>query len=254
MHLVTYLLAESRRCKRRTTTLLHAADTIAMQLPLTRLVIICAAVICLGAGGPSPWIGEVPADVAQIEPPVSAGKADEESKELAMDDSSESAGQYQPPAPILYAPGYVRLFNAQTRERYAFYFRDESGNYDIPVLNYFDWFLRCHKDRDQYIKYDWRVIEYLNLLSYYLGRPEILVTSGYRTPRHNAWLRSTGTRTAARSLHMRGQALDISVPGMRLDDVWRAAYYARQQLGFGGLGYYPYSNFIHIDSGPLRTW
>jgi uncharacterized protein YcbK (DUF882 family) len=76
------------------------------------------------------------------------------------------------------------------------------------------------------------------------------VISGYRSPVTNSMLRSKSEGVAAHSLHLRGMAIDIrlgDVPLPRLRDAVLAA--AR-----GGVGYYPASNFVHVDTGRVRRW
>jgi uncharacterized protein YcbK (DUF882 family) len=76
------------------------------------------------------------------------------------------------------------------------------------------------------------------------------IFSGYRSPATNRRLRLTTNGVAKNSFHMQGQALDI-----RLTDV--ATGTARDiasQLGLGGVGYYPNSDFLHVDTGPVRDW
>jgi zinc D-Ala-D-Ala carboxypeptidase len=77
-----------------------------------------------------------------------------------------------------------------------------------------------------------------------IGVP-LIVTSGYRSPAHNE--RVGG---AANSMHLRGQAFDISMNN--LDPEWfiREA----RRYGFSGIGTYPRGNFVHIDTGPAREW
>jgi uncharacterized protein YcbK (DUF882 family) len=79
------------------------------------------------------------------------------------------------------------------------------------------------------------------------------VISGYRSPRTNAMLRERGgshTGVATKSLHMVGKAIDIRVPGVKLDDLRGAA----KALKIGGVGFYPSSNFVHVDIGRVRYW
>ena len=76
------------------------------------------------------------------------------------------------------------------------------------------------------------------------------VISGYRSPKTNAMLRQNSGGVAKRSYHMQGRAIDIRLPGMRLPDMRRAALGLRG----GGVGYYPKSGFLHIDTGPVRQW
>lgn len=81
-------------------------------------------------------------------------------------------------------------------------------------------------------------------------RTRFEVISGYRSPTTNAALRRKSEGVAARSLHMVGQAIDIRVPGVRLPSLHAAAL----ELGAGGVGYYPVSNFVHVDTGRVRRW
>jgi uncharacterized protein YcbK (DUF882 family) len=79
------------------------------------------------------------------------------------------------------------------------------------------------------------------------------VISGYRSPATNAMLHERGgaqSGVAVHSLHMVGQAIDIRVPGVALDNLRRAA----RSLKLGGVGFYPSSNFVHVDIGRVRFW
>jgi uncharacterized protein YcbK (DUF882 family) len=76
------------------------------------------------------------------------------------------------------------------------------------------------------------------------------VISGYRSPATNAQLRSHSEGVAAHSLHMVGQAIDIRLADVPLAKLRSAALAAR----VGGVGYYPASNFVHVDTGRVRTW
>lgn len=79
------------------------------------------------------------------------------------------------------------------------------------------------------------------------------VISGYRSPHTNEILRARGganTGVASKSLHMVGKAIDIRLPGVKLDHLRAAA----RSLKSGGVGYYPASNFVHVDTGRVRYW
>lgn len=77
------------------------------------------------------------------------------------------------------------------------------------------------------------------------------VISGYRCPTTNDNLRKRrGGGVARKSLHMEGRAIDIRLPGMELGDLRDAA----QSLRIGGVGYYPGSDFVHVDTGAVRYW
>src|SRR5262245_2130583 len=76
------------------------------------------------------------------------------------------------------------------------------------------------------------------------------VISGYRSPKTNALLARRSTKVAKNSYHMKGMAIDLRLPGRRLEEVRAAAL----SLGGGGVGFYPGPQFVHIDTGPVRTW
>lgn len=76
------------------------------------------------------------------------------------------------------------------------------------------------------------------------------VISGYRSPRTNAQLARQSSGVAKNSLHMQAKAVDIRLPGFKLSNLRRAAL----SLQAGGVGYYPKSGFIHIDTGRVRFW
>lgn len=77
------------------------------------------------------------------------------------------------------------------------------------------------------------------------------VISGYRSPHTNETLRTTrGGGVARRSLHMDGKAIDVRLPGVSLSDLRDAAI----SLRAGGVGYYAREQFVHIDTGRVRSW
>lgn len=76
------------------------------------------------------------------------------------------------------------------------------------------------------------------------------IISGYRSPATNARLHAKSSGVASKSLHMRGMATDFRVEGVQLAHLRKAAL----SLGRGGVGYYPVSNFVHVDTGRVRQW
>jgi len=76
------------------------------------------------------------------------------------------------------------------------------------------------------------------------------VISGYRSPASNQMLAQNSSGVAKRSLHMDGKAIDIRLPGVPLADLHRTGL----TLKSGGVGYYPKSNFVHLDVGRVRSW
>ena len=76
------------------------------------------------------------------------------------------------------------------------------------------------------------------------------VISGYRSPRTNAALRHVTTGVAENSLHIQGRAIDVRLTSAKTVALRDAAIV----LECGGVGYYPESNFVHVDTGEFRTW
>ena len=82
------------------------------------------------------------------------------------------------------------------------------------------------------------------------SRQPFQVISGYRSPATNDMLRHQTEGVAAGSLHMKGQAIDIRLADVPLVKLRQAAL----AVGRGGVGYYPASHFVHVDTGRVRTW
>jgi uncharacterized protein YcbK (DUF882 family) len=146
--------------------------------------------------------------------------------------------------------GRLTLLNVHIDEKLTVTYRTRDGEYDHEALSEIDRVLRCHYT-NEVARIDIRTIEFLNRIDKKLGGGnEIRVISGYRSPAYNRNLRQEGRNVAKQSLHMKGKAIDISIPHVGTDTVRRTAL----KLGKGGVGYYPASGFVHIDSGPFRTW
>lgn len=110
--------------------------------------------------------------------------------------------------------------------------------------------LRDHRT-DEVTRMDPRLIDLLfNLHRRSDGRRPFEIISGYRSPATNKMLRKKSSGVAKRSYHMKGQAIDLRLPGRELRHLRKAAL----ALKGGGVGYYPKSGFIHVDTGPVRGW
>ena len=146
-------------------------------------------------------------------------------------------------------PRRVRLDNLHTGESLdALYF--DRGTYVPDALAAVNHILRDYRTGDVY-PIDPRVIDLLAALSGRLeARAPYGVISGYRSPATNAMLHSESGEVATHSLHLVGQAIDIRAPGIELAWLREAA----RDLGRGGVGYYPFSDFVHVDVGRVRTW
>jgi uncharacterized protein YcbK (DUF882 family) len=128
------------------------------------------------------------------------------------------------------------------------------GDTYIPAaIDKLDYFLRDSRTQDEKA-YDPSEFDLLHNLMTRLGRPQgiIDIVCGYRTPWSNEFLRTRGrdTGVAKNSQHMQAKAIDIRVPGVRTFSLRNAAL----SLDAGGVGYYPRSQFVHVDVGPVRRW
>jgi len=143
----------------------------------------------------------------------------------------------------------LSLFNRHTSEREQGDFWI-NGNYQSDTLLSFNQVLRDHR-RDISAPMDKRLFDLLYQLQKTIdNKSEIHVISGYRSPATNALLASKSHKVAKKSYHMRGMAMDIAIPDVKLSLLKDAA----RSLKLGGVGYYPKSGFIHIDTGPVRSW
>jgi uncharacterized protein YcbK (DUF882 family) len=128
------------------------------------------------------------------------------------------------------------------------------GNTYIPsALEKLNYFLRDHRTNDV-SHYDVKEFDLLHAVLAKLGRPNstIDIVCGYRTPWSNNFLRtrSAVTGVAKNSQHMQAKAIDIRIPGVATAALRDVAL----SLHGGGVGYYPLSQFVHVDVGPVRTW
>ncbi|TXL73061.1 DUF882 domain-containing protein [Vineibacter terrae] len=153
------------------------------------------------------------------------------------------------PLPDTGADRTLSFYNVHTGESLVVtYWRD--GQYVQSELDRLNAFLADRRNGDQ-VQMDpalfdilWRVRRQLRSTATYR------VLSAYRSPQTNAWLASVSSGVASDSLHMRGQAMDIMLPGRTAGQIRQAA----RALGLGGVGYYPRSGFVHLDTGPVRYW
>jgi uncharacterized protein YcbK (DUF882 family) len=126
----------------------------------------------------------------------------------------------------------------------------EHGQYVPDALKEISRLLRDHRTGD-IKRIDPRLVDLLYAMRRQLGTSKAFdVVSGYRSPTTNAMLRRQSKRVAKSSFHMEGKAIDIRVPGI---EPRKLALLARD-IGGGGVGYYPRTNFIHLDVGPVRYW
>jgi len=143
----------------------------------------------------------------------------------------------------------LHMHNLHTGERVRATFWAD-GRYVGEELAALDHFMRDFRRHTQ-IRIDRHLYDLLYTLQQQVGhRGTYELISGYRSPKTNAMLRRTTSGVAKRSLHTQGKAADIRLPGVELKHLRRAAL----SLHAGGVGYYPHSDFIHVDTGRPRQW
>jgi uncharacterized protein YcbK (DUF882 family) len=143
----------------------------------------------------------------------------------------------------------LSLYNTHTGESLntVYWAQNEYLPDALDDLNYI---LRDHRTGE--IKpVDTQLLDLLHALNKKLcARHPFHIISGYRSQATNDWLRRRGGGVAKNSLHIQGKAADIRLPGCDLSVLRKSA----MQLRSGGVGYYPRSNFVHLDIGRLRHW
>lgn len=143
----------------------------------------------------------------------------------------------------------LRFSHLHTAERLDVAYR-RGGRYLPSALAAVNHLLRDFRTGDEHA-IDPTLLDLLHALHTATGsRRPIAVISAYRSPTTNAMLRRHGGGVASGSLHMQGRAIDIRLADVPLPEVRDAAL----KLRGGGVGYYPSSNFVHIDTGRVRRW
>lgn len=144
----------------------------------------------------------------------------------------------------------LSMLNTHTGERLKEVVYWEQGSYLPDALQEINYVLRDHRTDEIHV-IDPNTLDLMTAIARKVGaRHPFEIISGYRSPQTNALLRSHGTGVAKHSLHMQGKAVDLRLPGISLHSVRKAAL----DLHRGGVGYYPESDFVHVDTGRVRTW
>lgn len=143
----------------------------------------------------------------------------------------------------------LNLYNIHTGEWLKTVYWAE-GRYLPKALSQVNRLLRDYRSGETH-PMDPRLLDLMVAVHKKLGnKGAIHVISGYRSPQTNAILAAATDGVAHGSLHMAGKAVDIRLPGQSTRIVGRAA----KTLKAGGVGTYPASKFVHIDTGRVRTW
>ena len=150
---------------------------------------------------------------------------------------------------LVVADRSISLVNTHTGEELTTeVFR--AGSYADESLTALNHLLRDYRTGDV-APIDPRLFDLLHDMARLADRePRFEVISGYRSPTTNAMLSAQSGGVAKHSLHMQGQAIDVRLVGYRTDRLRDLAL----SISSGGVGYYRKSDFIHVDTGRVRTW
>jgi uncharacterized protein YcbK (DUF882 family) len=143
----------------------------------------------------------------------------------------------------------LHLYNTHTGEQVkAVYW--SKGRYVPEALRAANRVLRDHRSGDVH-PMDPHVLDLIAAVHRkFGGKGAVHIISGYRSPATNALLAASTDGVAGHSLHMEGKAVDIRIPGHSVRQIGRAA----MSLRSGGVGIYPASDFVHVDTGRVRYW
>ena len=152
--------------------------------------------------------------------------------------------------PARAAPArHLNFENLHTGEKLALAYWSD-GSYHPEALAQINHVLRDFRTGDVHA-IDPHLLDLLHDLNARLETAEpFQVISGYRSPKTNGMLHEKSSGVAGKSLHMQGMAIDIRVPGRALNVLHDNAL----RMARGGVGFYPTSDFVHVDVGRVRKW
>ncbi len=147
-------------------------------------------------------------------------------------------------------PRRLSFHHLHTEARISVVYRI-GDNYQRDALQKLNHFFRDFRTGDT-VAMDPQLFDLLYDVQTRLGDPDARfeVLSAYRSQQTNSMLRRTSRGVARNSLHLTGQAIDVRFPDLPIRYIRDTAV----DLGRGGVGYYPRSNFVHLDTGAVRRW
>lgn len=145
--------------------------------------------------------------------------------------------------------GEITLFNTHTDELLRIMYKNKEGEYLEKGLKDAQFILRCRLTNEE-SEISPKLLELVDHIEDQFGGKKVEIISGYRSPELNGTLRSKGRGVASRSLHLKGMAADIRIPGVPTSNIRDFA----RALRAGGVGYYPGPDFVHVDVGRVRYW
>ena len=152
------------------------------------------------------------------------------------------------PAAWAAAPRSISLYHTHTDEQLSIVYY-EAGNYLPGAIAELSALLRDFRTGDV-CEFDPTLFDTLHALNLACGEGTYEVVSAFRSKSTNQMLRRQSRRVATNSLHVEGRAIDVRLSGANTRRLRDAALSLKQ----GGVGYYARSNFVHLDTGPVRSW
>ena len=156
----------------------------------------------------------------------------------------------KPTAPLNKHSQLIKFTNIHTGESREIEY-DTQNHLTSSDLANLDWLLRDWRE-NRVEKIDRRLISELMMIVKNLNNSNeklvVNIHSGFRTLKTNKYLRQRGRKVAANSFHLSGKAVDFTIEDFSVHNVLKKA----RTIASGGLG--NYGTFIHLDTGPVRTW
>lgn len=147
-----------------------------------------------------------------------------------------------------YPPRHLSFYHIHTREKISIDYSHKT--YGGSVRRAIEYFLRDFRTGEIHI-IDPRLLDVLAaILHYGKIRSGYEVISGYRSAKTNEFLRKVSSGVDPNSYHMEGRAIDVRLPGVPTHILRDLAL----KFNDGGVGFYPKSKFVHIDTGKRRRW
>ncbi len=148
-----------------------------------------------------------------------------------------------------YERNTLSFFNTHTKEALRTSYRSH-GKLIPNSLDRINYILRDHRT-GEIRSIDVALLDLLHDIVWKIDPyAPIHIISGYRSPRTNEALRRVTSGVARNSFHLKGRAIDIRIPGCRTRELRQMAV----DCNVGGVGYYAKSDFVHLDTGPIRIW
>lgn len=144
---------------------------------------------------------------------------------------------------------HLRLYNIHTGESLTTTFW-ANGQYLDGEIQVIDRLMRDHRANEAIAMQRELYQRLYELQQLFNAREPLYIVSAYRSPTTNQRLRQQSSGVAQTSMHIQGKAIDVRIPGVSHRHLHKAAL----AMHAGGVGYYPKSGYIHLDTGRNRQW